>query len=124
LTKATEVPFERNNTDAQNRKDRDSKSKGKRRRSSLEKVIDAASSSRIETLFGPGGRELLVPSYLICYASMDLLALAAATGMKGQSACSCCWCRLTPVGFGEWREGALSLVHNRILPRTSTSSWA
>jgi len=52
-TRATEMPFERNNTDAQKRKDRDSKSEGKRRRTSLEKkVIDATSASGIETLLG------------------------------------------------------------------------
>jgi len=44
---------------------------------------------------------------LVCYASMDLLALAAATGMEGQSACNCCWCRLTPAGFGEVAKNPL-----------------
>jgi hypothetical protein len=44
---------------------------------------------------------------VICYASMDLLALAAATGMEGQSACNCCWCRLTPAGFGEVAKSPL-----------------
>jgi hypothetical protein len=42
-----------------------------------------------------------------CYASMDLLALAAATGMVGLSACSCCWCRFTPAGFGEVAKSPL-----------------
>jgi len=59
--RAIEIPFERSNTDAQKRKDRDSKSEGKRKRSSLEKKEKNATF--IEALFGPGGRERLVPSY-------------------------------------------------------------
>jgi len=44
---------------------------------------------------------------VVCYASMDLLALAASTGMEGQSACNCCWCRSTPAGFGEVAKNPL-----------------
>ena len=43
---------------------------------------------------------------VVCYASMDLLALAAATGMEGQSACNCCWCRLTAARFAEVARGS------------------
>jgi hypothetical protein len=44
---------------------------------------------------------------VICYASMDLLALAAATSIEGHSACNCGWCRLTPAGFGEVAKSPL-----------------
>ena len=59
------MPFERNNTDAQKRKDRDSKLEGKRRSTSLEKkAIDATSASSIETLWGLEGANCWFPLIL------------------------------------------------------------